>query len=181
MPRKTLERAGLKSGKRRTPGRDVEILATLLVAYPQVSRVTFDPETKTLALMFLCRGPASQRQRAAIVRAYLDSIEVYMQLIKRVPSVVKASWEKMGDLYCFQVERDVASITPAELNVTAELVAERAELVAGDEMSTEFDSEDVAWSARLFLQEMLDQVRNLQSSRKLVALREGEKVLVFDR
>jgi len=28
---------------------------------------------------------------------------------------------------------------------------------------------------------MLDQVRNLQSSRKLVALREGEKVLVFDR
>jgi len=158
------------------------VLATVLVAYPQISRVTFDPEKKALGLVFLCRGPTGYRKRAALSRMYADSIEVFLRLTNRTPSVVRTSWEKMGDFYCFQVERDVASISPEELNVTADLVSERALLVLGADGVDEPESaEDFTWSARLFLQEMLDQVRNLQSPRKLVALREGEKVLVFDK
>lgn len=182
MPRRALAKAEGKIRKRRPSSRDVEILATLLVAYPQVSRVTFDPEKKALGLVFLCRGPAGTRQRRALSRLYADSIEVFLRLTGRTPSVVKATWETMGDFYCFQVERDVASISPEELNITTDLVSERAKLVVGpEEVEMPDSSEDYAWSARLFLQEMLEQVKDLQSTRKLVALREGEKVLVFDK
>lgn len=171
-----------KTGGKRPANRDVEILATLLVAYPQVSRVTFDPEKKALGLVFLCRGPMGQKRRLALSRAYADSIEVYLRLSARSPSVLQASWEKMGDFYCFQVERDVASLSPEELNLTVDLMIERADpILAGDEVEMPDSSDEYAWSARLFLQEMLEQVRNLQSSRKLVALREGERVLVFDK
>jgi hypothetical protein len=181
LPKRVLAQ-GLRSQKKPPSGRDVEILATLLVAYPQVSRVTFDPEKKALGLVFLCRGPSGAKRRADLCRVYADSIEVFLRLTNRTPRVVKAGWEKMGDVYCFQVERDVASISPEELNVTADLVAERADLVlATDEVELPENAEDYSWSARLFLQEMLEQVRNLQSPRKLVALREGEKVLVFDK
>lgn len=173
---------GQKTGGKRTPGRDVEILATLLVAYPQVSRVTFDPDTRSLGLVFLCQGPRGKRQRAALSRLYTDSVEVFLRLIGRTPTIVKASWEKMGDFHSFHIERDVASISPEELNVTADLVSDGAELVyASDEPEATDASGEFTWSARLFLQEMLEQVRHLKSPRKLVALREGEKVLVFDK
>jgi len=88
----------------------------------------------------------------------------------------------MGDFYCFQVERDVASLSSEELNLTADLISEKAKLVAPHEEVEAHDGrEDFAWSARLFLQEMLEQVKDLRSKRKLIALREGEKVLVFDK
>jgi hypothetical protein len=182
VPKRALAKAGEKAGGRRSARRDVEILATLLVAYPQVSRVTFDPEKKTLGLVFLCQGPIGSRRRAALSRAYKDSVEVYLRLSSRTASVLNASWEKMGDFYCFQIERDVASLSPEELNVAVDLVSERARPVpAGDEVEMPDSSEECAWPARLFLQEMLEQVKDLQGSRKLVALREGERVLVFDK
>lgn len=181
MPKRALVKT-TKSGGKRQQNRDVEILATLLVAYPQVSRVTFDPDKKALGLVFLCRGPLGQKRRLALSHAYADSIEVYLRLSVKSPSVLRASWEKMGDFYCFQVERDVASLSPEELSLTVDLMSERADLVlAGDEVEIPDSSDEYTWSARLFLQEMLEQVRNLQSSRKLVALREGERVLVFDK
>jgi hypothetical protein len=88
----------------------------------------------------------------------------------------------MGDFYCFTLERDVESISPEELNVTTDLISDKTKLIAAqEEIDTAAGSEDYAWTARLFLQEMLEQVKDLQSTRKLVALREGEKVLVFDK
>lgn len=182
MAGRALVKAGGKTGRKRPGSRGVEILATLLVAYPQVSRVTFDPKTKTLGLVFLCQGPMGPKRRLALSQAYADSVEIYLRLSGRSPQMVQASWEKMGDFYCFQVERDVTSLSPEELNLTAELIAARARLVlAGDEVEMPDSSEEYTWSAKLFLQEMLEQVKNLQSSRKLVALREGERVLVFDK
>jgi len=113
---------------------------------------------------------------------YRDAIEVFLRLTGRTPGIVKSSWEKMGGFFCFQVERDLESISPEELNVTADLLAEKANLVvSSDDADLSDGQEEYAWSARLFVQEMLDQVKDLRSTRKLVALREGEKVLVFDK
>ncbi|MGE5578597.1 MAG: hypothetical protein ACM3WU_01015 [Bacillota bacterium] len=182
MPKRTLAKTEGRSGKKRPSNRDVEVLATLLVAYPQVSRVTFDPENKALGLVFLCQGPIGARRRSEISQLYSDAVQVFLRLTRRRATVVKTLWEKMGDFYCFQVERDVASISSEELNLTADLISEKAKLVVSQEEVEMSDGrEDFAWSARLFLQEMLEQVKDLRSKRKLVALREGEKVLVFDK
>lgn len=182
MPKRTPAKAEGRGGRKRPSSRDVEVLATLLVAYPQVSRVTFDPKNKSLGLVFLCHGPLGSRQRGAISRAYSDAVEVFLGLTGRISSIVRSSWEKMGDFYCFQVERDAASISPEELNLTTDLVAEKARLVMSlEEVDTLDGRDDYSWSARLFLQDMLEQVRDLRGTKKLVALREGEKVLVFDK
>lgn len=174
---------GKPPGRRIKPSnKDVEILATLLVAYPQVSRVTFDPKNKALNLVFLCKGPLGPRKRDNIRKSYLDSVDVYLDLIDARSTVVECSWEKMDDFYCFLVERDVASLSPGELNVTVELISNRANVMYASE-DAEFTEggEEFSISARVFLQDMIDQVRDLESPRKLVALREGERVLVFDK
>ncbi len=162
--------------------RDVEVLATLLVAYPEVSRATFDPTNKTLAIVFLCRGPLKKAVRNQLIQTYKDSVEVYQMLVDRQAEFVKAHWETMERFYCFQVERDVLSLTPGELNLTVDLVRDNTKIVLSGDGSDEFsEGEEYTVSARLFLQEMLDRVRAIESPRKLVALREGERVLVFDK
>jgi len=167
--------------RRRTPRRDIEVLATLLVAYPEVSRVTFDPLRKTLSLVFLCRGPLGGKKRTDIQNKYRDSIEVYLSITGREASVIECKWEKMENFYAFQVERDVSSLSPGELNLTSDLVSETTKVVVGSDGAIRPEDDEFSWPPRVFLQEMLDQVRTLESPRKLVALREGEKVLVFDR
>ncbi len=67
--------------RRHTSRKDVEVLATLLVAYPQVSRATYDPDKKTLGMVFLCRGPLGKPKRDSLCELYLDSIDVYGLLI----------------------------------------------------------------------------------------------------
>lgn len=166
----------------RPSSKDVEILATLLVAYPQMSRVTYDPKKKALNLAFLCKGPMSAKARAGMCKLYLDSVGAYHDLVGARASTTGCSWEKMGDFYSFVVDRDVASLSPGELNLTVELIEDKANVIYASE-GAEFPDggEEFGISARVFLQDMINQVRNLESTRKLVALREGERVLVFDK
>lgn len=68
---------------------EIEILAALLVAFPQISRVTFDPEKRMLSMAFLCEGPVSQAKRKQLQSLYLDSIDVYRALTNKDMSTVK--------------------------------------------------------------------------------------------
>jgi hypothetical protein len=176
--------SGVRSPEKpiRPSSKDVEILATLLVAYPEVSRVTYDPKRKALNLAFLCKGPLSAKTREGICRSYLDSVGVYLDLIGAKATVAECMWEKMDDFYYLLVERDIASLTPGELNLTVELLESKvAVLYASDEGDRLALDDDQMRPARALLQDTVNQVRNLESTRKLVALREGEKVLVFDK
>jgi len=169
------------SRRKRVFTEDIEVLATLLVVYPQVSRATFDPNKKTLSLVFLCRGPIGRKRRKELQEVYRDSVEVYLSLLGKSYQVIDSSWEHMDKFYSFQVERDVRSLSPGELSLSADLVSDRVSVVSAIDGNTLSEESEFSWSARVVLQEMLEKVKNLASSKKLVALREGEKVLVFDK
>jgi hypothetical protein len=160
--------------------KDVEVLAALLVAFPQISRVTYDPEARGLSMTFLCEGPVSKAKRKQLTSLYLDSIDVYRTLTNKDVSMVRCHWETIDRFHCLHVERDVASLSTGELNLTVSLIAGQVPLIS--ETDEPFGSEgEFSWSARMLLQEMLERIRELRCQSKLVALREGEKVIVFHK
>lgn len=160
--------------------RDVEVLAALLVAFPQISTVTFDPKKRGLELVFLCRSPVSQAKRKKLKALYLQSMDVYQSLTNQKSGTIHCHWEIMDGLHSFHVERDVASLSSGELRLTVSLVAQEVPVVSDPEEQATNGSE-FSFSMGLLLQEMLDRVRELKCSKKLVALREGERVIVFHR
>ena len=87
---------------------EIEILAALLVAFPQVSRVTFDPEKRMLSMAFLCQGPVSRAKRDQLRSLYLDSMDAYRKLATKDMGIVQCYWETIDKFHCFHVERDVA-------------------------------------------------------------------------
>lgn len=160
--------------------KDIEVLATLLIAFPQVSKVTFDPQRRGLKLVFLCQGPVKESKRNKLQSLYLQSIDLYLSLIKQTGSIVECSWETIDEFHSFQVERDVTSLSAGELSLTVSLVQDQVPILSDLDDSLLNDAE-FSLTARFFLQEMLDKVQEIEFPKKLVALREGEKVLVFHK
>ena len=161
--------------------KDIEVLAALLVVFPQVSRAVFDPETRGLSLAFMCKGPINKSRKRKLQNLYRHSIDVYLGLAGLQKEFAACSWEDMDEFCSFQIERDVASLSTGELDLTVALVAEHIPVLPASEDLAVADDGDLAWPTKLFLQETLDQVKEIQCPRRLVALREGEKVLVFDK
>ena len=159
---------------------DIEVLAALLIAFPQVSKITFDPERRGLKLVFLCQGPVSKSKREKLQSLYLQSIDAYLSLAKQTGSIIECNWETIDDFHSFHVERDVASLSTGELSLTVSLVTDQVPILLDLDDSLITDT-DFSWSARFFLQEMLDKIKELECPKRLVALREGEKVLVFHK
>jgi hypothetical protein len=87
----------------------------------------------------------------------------------------------MDELCSFQVERDVASLSTGELSLTTSLVSQNVAVFSAFDDSTLGEESELSWSARFFVQELLEDIKNLECARQLVAVREGEKVLVFDK
>jgi hypothetical protein len=87
----------------------------------------------------------------------------------------------MDNLCSFQVERDVESLSTDELSLTASLVSQNVRVFSASDGSTLVEDIELSWSARFFLQELLEDIRNIKCTRQLVAVREGEKVIVFDK
>lgn len=178
---KSIANEGARMRKRRQVSQeDVEVLAALLVAFPQISRVTFDPVERGLSLAFLCQGPVSELKREQLRSLYLQSIDVYLSLAEQKSSKVCCYWETIDEFHSFHVERDVASLSTSELSLTVSLVAGEVPVIS-DLNEPIAPEAEFSWSSRLFLQEILERVRELKCPRKLVALREGERVIVFHK
>lgn len=160
--------------------KDVEVLAALLVAFPQISTVTFEPKKRGLDLVFLCRSPVSKTKRKKLQTLYLQSMEVYQSLTNQKGGTVHCHWEILDGLHSFHVERDVASLSTGELRLTVSLIAQEIPVVSDPE-DQGTNGGEFSFSMGLLLQEMLDRVRELKCSKTLVALREGERVIVFHR
>ncbi|HON86711.1 MAG: hypothetical protein KBI39_00405 [Firmicutes bacterium] len=160
---------------------DVEILATLLIAFPQISRIVFDPKRRTLTLVFLCKGPIGKAQQRRINKLYRESIEVYHSLCGIESRCVSCSWDLTGELSSFQVERDVVSLSTGELSLTTSLISQSTSVFSAFDDSTLGEEPELSLSARFFVQELLEDIKNLECARQLVAVREGERVLVFDK
>ncbi len=160
--------------------KDAEVLAMLLIAFPQVSKVAFDPLRRSLTLTFLCKGPISYQKQKDLESLYLLSIDVYNILTKQKAHIVDSYWEAIDEFYYFHVERDVSSLFPGELNLTVSLITDQISVVLDLDVPVELEN-DIILSNEFFLQEILDRIRELKCSTEFVALREGDKVIVFHK
>lgn len=170
MPRK------LQATKMRSEGG--EALATLLMAFPEIGRAVFNPEKRTLSVAFICQGPLTRGAKSWLEQTWDDAMVVYARLTDVEPAVARRSWNRVGKYRAFEVERDVDTLMPGEISMWADLVKEVSPLVstAPPEGTPE---EDPGWAQKVLMQDAVEGLRTLKVKRKLVAIREGEKVLVY--
>lgn len=158
----------------------IGLLISILVRYPEVGSINFDPQSHELRLTFILSGVLEDEEVTGIKQLIIDSVGAYHQLEKNRPHVFSVEWNNNDNYTILDVKRDVDTLSRNEISFLMELFHTQFQnaLIADD-------SEEV-WEEDLQVQEemighMLEGIKNGVSDKKLIAYREEGKVLVFNK
>lgn len=101
-------------------GNQIDLLISILVRFPQIGSVHYEPDTKALRLVFLIRGTHRDFQPfGERFRLHLALFHQLRQVDVAVASLNRIANEPMTSI---EVVRDVTSVCLAELNLIVELI-----------------------------------------------------------
>ncbi|HBG02683.1 MAG TPA: hypothetical protein DDW87_14140 [Firmicutes bacterium] len=152
----------------------IDLLVAVLVRFPQIGTIHYEPDAKTLRLVFLIKDAQEDFPRFA------KKFEAHLALFHhlRKESVSTASLEKKGnsELTVLEVVRDLATMSLGELDLIVRLVSD----YYGDTLAQEgsdVGAEDQA--EQDFTIETLLMSTTWRSLERLTGFRENGRVLVF--
>ncbi|NLL49184.1 MAG: hypothetical protein GX249_11430 [Firmicutes bacterium] len=155
-------------------GSQVDLFVAVLVRFPQIGTIQYDPEAKSLRLTFLLRE--SQADFSAFIRSFESHLAVFHSLRQASVGLASLKQTTKGALTTLEVIRDVDSLSLSELNLIVELVSDyygEAVVKEGPEMAEEDEVE----------QNMLIDALLMSSPwptpQRLTGFRENGRVLVF--
>ncbi len=153
----------------------VDLLISLLLHFPQIGSLHYNPDENKLKLLFLFRDVQNEQLMAlqAHYKNHLDTLKVIMCQEFTCCNIVICNYP---DLNSLSIERDLLSFSYEELVITIELITEafQKEIVMEDaqESHTEYGS-----STDLY--QLLESARYEQGHTILVGFRTKGRVLVY--
>ncbi|WP_455048149.1 hypothetical protein [Mitsuokella sp.] len=163
----------------------IQFLAALLVCYPEISSVTYDPKKTTLTFDFVVRGSYPEKELNAFTKLLSESIETYHALMDGRQAYAAIRGEEIVTktrTIMFHVDRDVSSLDRGELTLMARLFMDHfGKALLVDSHSLKSLEQDFASVQSELLDQMLGQARELHFRMHMVGLREGDRVVVYNR
>lgn len=165
----------------------IQFLASMLVCYPEISSLSYDPRRSTLTFEFIVRGDYPAARLDAFARLLSESIETYHVVVadEEVGANIWVEEITAGQkTVMFHVERDVVTLERDELTLIARLFTEHfGKALLVDEHSLQKLEEDFATVQSDLLDQMLDQVQRQEFCFRMhmVGLRENDRVVVYNR
>lgn len=163
---------------RNSDDRRASLLISMLVRYPEVARVNYDPRQQTVRMGLLIAGGLSDSEFEKVQRELNDTIDVYKMLDQRQPLLVEINRDAYGDLTALSVTRDVHTFTPEEIYTVVEFFRERFQGRLVSEYP-DYVGEDEMIAQDEMIQEALADLHAGRSGKNLIAIREEGRVIVF--
>jgi len=158
----------------------IGLLISILVRYPEVGTINFDPQSHELKLTFIIAGEFKKIEITKFTEELIDSINIYHHLERIKPQVLSLEWQNNDDYTILDLKRDVDTLSRDELSFIIELFEIHFNQVLV------VDNNEQLWEEDLQMQEeiighMLENIKNGMPDKKLIAYREEGKVLVFNK
>jgi hypothetical protein len=160
--------------------RSVSLLISMLVRYPEVGTVKYEPGQQTLRMSLLIHGDLPEEEFARVEEALFDSLEVYHMLEQRQPTTVEVDLESYSGLTAIAITRDAQTLSPEEIYMIVEFFRER---FAGRLVTEpgDFQAEDEMLAQDELIEEILAELEEGRNGRNLIAIREDGRVMVFQK
>ena len=170
----------LKKAKKPDPDAS-RLLASILVVFPSVQSVTYDSKDETLEFSFALNGKFSHEDFEKFLNYVAESMETFHHLEGLSGATIDLNVEGIYGTCFLNVRRDVATLTCRELSLLTELAAN----YFGDQLIEEYDDsipdEEYLMAQEDFLEQSLNNMRQLRVEGRLVGVRERERVVVYSR
>lgn len=171
----------LKRSKKPDPDAG-RLLASILVVFPAVQSVTYDSKDETLEFSFALNGKFSQNDFEDFLSYVADSLETFHHLEGLGGAKISLNVEGVYGTCFLNVRRDIATLTCRELSLLTELALN----YFGENLIEEYNSdlipdEEYLLEQEDYLEQCLNNMRQLRVEGRLVGVRERERVVVYSR
>ncbi|MHB8171627.1 MAG: hypothetical protein ACYDG6_08805 [Thermincolia bacterium] len=158
----------------------IGLLISILVRYPEVASINFDPQGQVLKFTFIFSGDISKDEQETFEAKLWNYLDAYLQLEDMNNEVASIQWLTYDKFSILELTRDVDTLTQEEIAIITSLVKDDFGHGLVTESSDSIAEEDLMMQEEL-ISHMLENLKGSRQEKKLIAFREEGKVLVFNK
>lgn len=158
----------------------VNLLISILVRYPEIGTINFNPQTNSLKLTFMIAKIPTADEFNNLRNLLLDSIQAYWileGLIGTISNVELSSYEQVAML---NVLRDVATFSKGEIALIISILRNNFKERLVTDNNDSMLEEDLLMQEEL-IDNMLQNIKHQKTLNGLIGIREDGRVLVFNK
>jgi len=170
------------NGKNNDVTGSVGLLISILICYPEVAAINFDPGKQLLRFTFMYSKVLKDNELDNLKEKLLNSIEVYNLLEGKENSVISLNSQICDNLTIIEVQRDVKTLVQEEITLIMELFRQcfNNNLVTERNEHLHLIEEEIVAQEEM-IGHMLERMKGTCQDKYLFAFREEGRVLVFDK
>ena len=174
----------MQFGQGRKPNMDgINLLISILVCYPEIGAVSYEPKDDTLHFSFTLRELPSRQVYEDAGELIRESILTYHSLEGFEDGRIEIFLEGQGHTAFFRIVRDMRTISQGEIGMISTLMRERfgKTLIADEESRPEAVEFDLA-AREDAIDNMIGSFKIARSgTNRMIGIREEGRVLVFNK
>ena len=157
----------------------VNLVVSLLVRHPELSRVIIKPHLASIAFFFVVKSDVSQAERTTFRRSIADHVRALHAMSRVTGAKVAVRLTSGKELSFVELERDTKTLTRDEIALIVALVTQAfGERLVVNPPADNVDEDDFAGHEDS-VGSALDAVRRGRQRKGLVGFREERRVLIY--
>ncbi|MBC5825817.1 MAG: hypothetical protein GIW99_06180 [Candidatus Eremiobacteraeota bacterium] len=156
-------------------GENVDLILSLLVGHPELSRINVEPRLGTITLTFIVRGSVGAKFRTRL-REHLSAYYALENVSAAAPEIKTST---MRGLTFLSIGRDTRTISGAEISLIVALVRQELERALVVNPPAEEPGEDEPLARKEFVGSAIDAWRRGSQKKSLVGFRDERRVLIY--
>ena len=174
------QRSVRTSREQARPG--VQLLASVLVCFPEIEAVSYDPCEGMLTMDFFVRAQLSPAEAEEFTAFLGESIETFQMIEGSVVTAMDFSYERHEGLTMLHLARRMDEVTEQEIGLAVQLLVDRfGEALLVDPHGADVPDAEFRQMQHETLDRMLTAVREIPLRERLVGIRERDQVVVYNR
>jgi len=158
----------------------IGLLISILVRYPEVASINFDPHGQALKFTFIFSGSVPKKDQETFEVKINNYLDAYLLIEDKNSEVSSMQWLSYDKFSILEITRDVDTLSQEEIAIIIALVKEDFGPGLVYENSDSVAEEDLMLQEEL-IGHMLENLKGSRQEKKLIAFREEGKVLVFNK
>lgn len=158
----------------------VGLLISILVRYPEVATINFDPSRQILQFTFIASRVLEPAELDRLRETVLDSIAAFNLLENRQAAVSSIDCQVYEQLTMVEVRRDVRTLVQEEIALVVQLLRRHLDRDLVAETGESLVEEDLLIQEEI-IEHMLENIKGSGEDKHLFAFREEGRVLVFNK
>ncbi|MBP2627692.1 MAG: hypothetical protein H6Q68_2403 [Firmicutes bacterium] len=158
----------------------VNLLISILIRYPEIGTVSFDPQYNQLNLKFMLSAIPSQDEFSNIKNLLIDSIAVYNMLEGLSLKTSEIQLHTHDKVAMLSIVRDVHTISKNEITLIIVLLREKLKDYLIFDYNVSLSEEDLLLQEEV-IENMLENIKQNLLLHRLIGIRENGRILVFNK